>query len=200
MGDPKQSVDGKAPDQVAEKGDVPREKYEELLRKYEELQKQVSQSKPVTLHTENQVDEIVGKLGQVPLTKGEEIAPGIAIDTFDSPTSTAGLSSEVDLVQKAIFKFEIGQYTEANKIFTVLLHSPFEQVRVRAKFYTAKILMLDQKYQESLHIFDSIIAEDSFSSYSLDTLKEAVFCAEKLGLTEKKSNYEALLRGSFKYN
>lgn len=180
---------------------VPREQYDQLLVKYEELSKKyeaLKEGKPQS----SLVDELQS-------TRTENFAGSAPVETEtvnllpnDPAAAPVALTSDRDVEgQLALYRRALALKTsnpgEATKIFQELEARGAPAVKVRAKFQIGELLLARQQYDLALQVFDDIISKHAHSGVVLDALKFGVICADKLGLTQKKEQYQSMLTDVF---
>lgn len=180
---------------------VPREQYDQLLVKYEELSKKyesLKEGKP----QQSLVDELQN-------TQGENFArtsPNVDTETVNlgpndpagAPllTNTGDVDSELSLYRRGL-ALKSSNPGEATKIFQELEANGTHPVKVRAKLQVGELLLSRQQYDLALQVFEDIIGKYASSGVVLDALRYAEVCADKLGQTAKKEQYHSMLNDVF---
>jgi hypothetical protein len=179
---------------------VPREQYDQLLVKYEELSKKyesLKEGKP----QQSLVDELQN-------SQSENFAPTspnvdsetVNLNSADAATPVLANIGDVDS-QLALYRRGLAMKSsnpgEATKIFQELEVSGEPTVRVRAKLQVGELLLSRQQYDLALQVFEDIIAKYANSGVVLEALRYAEVCAGKLGQTAKKEQYHSMLNDVF---
>jgi len=170
-------------------------KYEELAKKYEELKENPNAGKPSLMDElkKNQVENyaVPHETETIDLFADNKKL----IENTDDQLST-DLSSQIDLFTKAkgLIATEPG---EATKIFQQLDSKAAAPVKVRAKYQLGELLLTQGQYDLSLQIFEDIINHHAYSGVVLQALRGASICADKLGSQNKKDQYESMLSDVF---
>lgn len=181
---------------------VPREQYDQLLVKYEELTKKyeaLKEGKP----QKSLVDELQN-------TQSENFArtsPNVDTETVNllpnDPAATPAnisvpgdLESQLSMYRRGL-ALKSSNPGEATKIFQELENRGEPAVKVRAKFQIGELLLARQQYDLALQVFEDIITKQANSGVVIDALKYAEVCADKLGLAPKKEQYHSMLNDVF---
>ena len=107
------------------------------------------------------------------------------------------VNDELKVYKKGIAFKQNGKVDESLKIFQYLERSSSEQIRVRAKSHIGAIYMDKSQFDLALQVHEGIITNYAFSSKVIDSLKNAIVCCDRLGLTDKKLKYQSILRDFF---
>ncbi|HXH74893.1 MAG TPA: hypothetical protein VNJ08_08005 [Bacteriovoracaceae bacterium] len=191
---------------------VPREQYDQLLVKYEELSKKYESAKETPPEVKPSLVE------ELQRTQGENFAPAVESETVDlfasqnaaPPTPAApavpvlsnvsgDLDSQLTLFRKAM-TLKTSNPGEATKIFQQLETEGSPAVKARSKLQIGELLLGRGQYDLALQVFEDIINRHSSSGVVLDALKFAVVCADKLGTQNKKEQYASMLNDVFEAN
>lgn len=178
---------------------VPREQYDQLLVKYEELSKKYEALKEGRPSPDSSlVDEL----------RSANVSPNVETETVNifppigqqSASSTGyvpqDLESELALYRRAV-TLKANNPGEATKLFQQLESNGSPSVKVRARFQIGEMLYSKQQYDLALQVFEDIITREAHSGVVLDALKLAAASSEKLGLTPKRDQYTSMLRDVF---
>ena len=103
----------------------------------------------------------------------------------------------MDYYKKAVALNTNGKSEEALKIFQFLEKSNSRQIKIRSKRYIGDIYFAGKQYDLALQVYEDMIRKNAFSGSTLKALGSAAKCAEQLGLTDKKAQYESLLQDVF---
>lgn len=175
---------------------VPREQYDQLLVRYEELSKKYENLKSGN------------KEPEVDLAENSQLKKSDDIETVNLfPTENTGdkevplitnqeipkdIESQLSLYRRAI-GLKVRSPGEATKIFQQLEGHGIEAVQARARYQLGDMLLTRKQYDLALQIFEDVITKNASSGIVLDALKGAVEASDKLGLTNKKDQYQSML-------
>lgn len=184
-------------DQGAKSKTVPREQYDLLLSKYEELSKkyELLKEKPAGSN-DSLVDEI---------QQGENFSQGTdtetvnLLSTLSVPANqkfTTDIESQLGLYRRGM-ALKIKNQSEATKIFQQLEAEAITPVKVRAKYQIGEMMMSKGQYDLALQVFEDIINKFSESGIVLDALRGAAQAADKLGIQSKREQYFSMLNDVF---
>lgn len=188
---------------------VPREQYDQLLVKYEELSKKYE-----TLKEGKPQPSLVDELQNSQTENFARTSPNVDTETVNLQASDpAGVPANAPVLSDIVavpgdLESQLSFYRrglslkannpgEATKIFQELESKGAPQVKVRAQLQTGELLLSRQQYDLALQVFEDIITKSASSGVVLDALKYAEVCAEKLGLTAKKEQYHSMLNDVF---
>jgi hypothetical protein len=193
---------------------VPREQYDQLLVKYEELTKkyeslkegkpehslvdelQNTQTENFARTSPNVETETVNLLPNDPAATPVPTPAPTATDTTTIVSVPADVESQLSLYRQGL-TLKSSNPGEATKIFQELDAKGDPNVSVRAKLQVGELLFSRQQYDLALQVFEDIITKSAHSSVVLDALKFAEVCADKLGLGAKKEQYHSMLNDVF---
>ncbi len=180
---------------------VPREQYDQLLVKYEELSKKyeaAKEGKPQqSLVDELQNSENFARTSPNVDTETVNLNPGdTVVVTSDAVNVPGDLESQLALYRRGL-AMKASNPGEATKIFQELELKGAPAVKVRAKLEIGELLLARQQYDLALQVFEDIITKGAHSGIVLDALKYAEVCADKLGLASKKEQYHSMLNDVF---
>ncbi len=182
---------------------VPREQYDQLLVKYEELSKKYETLKEGKTEKSSLVDELQNSQSE----NFARTSPNVDSETVNllpndpaagpvNITQPGNLESQLALYRRGL-ALKASNPGEATKIFQGLETKGDPSVKVRAKFQTGELLLARQQYDLALQIFEDIISKNAHSGVVLDALRYAEVCADKLGLASKKEQYHSMLNDVF---
>lgn len=185
---------------------VPREQYDQLLVKYEELSKKYEDIK------ENPNAGKPSIMDDVQTGQGENFSQGTeTVDVFagQAPAADAAagpignisqdLEAQITLFRKAM-TLKTANPGEATKIFQQLENQGGPSIKVRAKLQIGELLLGRGQYDLALQVFEDIINKNSYSGVVIDALKFGVVCADKLGIQNKKEQFASMLNDVFESN
>ncbi len=186
----------------ARSSSVPREQYDELLVKYEELSKKYEAAKDGS-----QEKSLVEELQNTQTENFARTSPNVDTETVNlSPTDPAAapvnfsipgdLNSQLELYRKGL-ALKSSNPGEATKIFQDLESKAAPNIKVRAKLQVGEMLLSRQQYDLALQVFEDIINKYAHSGVVLDALKYAEYCTDKLGIGTKKEQYHSMLSDVF---
>lgn len=172
---------------------VPREQYDQLLVKYEELSKKYEASKgsnpqpEVPMLTNDLETETVNVFPMAEPSREKE-ATELVIPK--------DIESQLSLYRRAIALKERNP-GEATKLFQQLENHGIDAVQARARFQIGEMLLAKDQYDLALQVFEEIITKNASSGVVLQALDGAVKASEKLGLANKKDQYKSMLNDVF---
>lgn len=184
---------------------VPREQYDNLLVKYEELSKKYEQLK------ENPNKEQSSLVDELQRTSSENFAqPSSNVETVDAFSAGAGnqqvvvatedvpadVESQLALFRKGL-SLKGSNPGEATKIFQQLENQGAPAVKVRSKLQIGELLFAKGQFDLALQVFEDIINKHAHSGVVLDALRYAEVCSGKLGIQNKKDQYASMLNDVF---
>ena len=163
------------------------DKYEKLKDdKYAQSGTGFNQVDELTKSTSADTVDVFGKDGIV----NKPAAPKLSVNQ-------TSMDEELDYYKKAVALKSNGKLEEALKIFQFLEKSNSKQIKIRSKRYIGDIYLSGKQYDLALQVYEDMIRKNAFSGSTLNALSNAAKCADKLGLTDKKAQYESLLRDVF---
>ncbi|MBY0516609.1 MAG: hypothetical protein K2P81_06870 [Bacteriovoracaceae bacterium] len=194
----------------AKKQSVPKAQYDELLSRYEDLNKQYQ-----ALKEGRASDPMVTEIKEAPMisNQGVDNAPRVeTVDAFTGEKSSASVSEPIQPsttsmdandVESQLNKYRQAmairgtQASEAMKIYQDLAANAIPAIKVRSQLHMGEILMQQGEFDLALQAFEGVITKMAHSGVVLEALRNAVVCSEKLGLSQKKDQYLSLLRDVF---
>jgi tetratricopeptide (TPR) repeat protein len=177
---------------------VPREQYDQLLLKYEELAKKYESLKETGVQS-TLADEI--QAGSTSETETVDLfAKG---PQSSAPASNiqvpADIEAQLNLYRRGI-ELKASNSGEATKIFQQLENQGIPPVKARAKLQIGQILFEKQQFDLALQVFEDIIQRNASSGVVIDALRFAVAASDKLGIQNKKDQYSSMLNDVFGSN
>lgn len=204
---------------------VPKAQYDELVKKYEALHSKGVAPTASAVSEKNPADELMNQLGAAKDPdvveakntlmetvdvfedkmglKGTQVSPVVAgkpmtaSEMDNSPPLADKLENDILELKKSMSMASQGKFDHAIRGLQPLTKSSSKQVQVRAKFGMAEILLAQKEFDLALQAYEDIINNYAFSGLVVNALKKAAGCAEKLNLSEKKAQYESLLKDVF---
>ncbi len=182
---------------------VPREQYDQLLVKYEELSKKYESAKEgkpqqsLVDELQNTQAENFARTSPNVDTETVNLNPGdTVVISAEGVTVPGDLESQLSLYRRGL-AMKASNPGEATKIFQELELKGAPTVKVRAKLQIGELLLSRQQYDLALQVFEDIITKGAHSGVVLDALRYAEVCADKLGLVSKKEQYHSMLSDVF---
>lgn len=210
---------------LEEEETVPKAKYDELLARYQDLEKKSVPEKKEEAPAQAPVEstesakKLIADLSQGTETNEAKntlletvdvfdpkattpVTPNIskAIDTLpiESSGTATNLESDIAELKKASALAGQGKFDDAIKgLQLISKKSSNRQIQVRSKFLTAEILNNQGEFDLALQVYEDIINNYAFSGLVVKSLQRAVGCCDKLKLAERKARYESLLMDFF---
>jgi hypothetical protein len=198
---------------------VPREQYDQLLVKYEELTKKyesLKDGKPEkslvdeinNTQTENNFARTSPNADTETVNLGPNDPAGTPMGAQTAAAATAGTAAVAVVAVPDDVESQLALYRrglsmkesnpgEATKIFQELETKGVPSVQVRAKLQIGELLLSRQQFDLALQVFEDIITKHASSGVVIDSLRGAEVCATKLGLTAKKEQYHSMLNDVF---
>lgn len=179
---------------------VSKDQYDDLLIKYKNLNDKYEKLKEDKYASGTpQVDQAAELSAGNPETVDVFGKDGIVNSTPQKAASVDAttVEEELDYYKKAVALKDNNKNEEALKMFQFLEKSNSRQISVRAKRNIGDLYLAGEQFDLALQVYEGIIRKDSFSGSTLKALEKAAICAGKLGLTDKKAQYESLLRDVF---
>lgn len=178
---------------------VTRAEYDELLSRYEDLNRQYQ-----ALKDGRASDPLVTELKETPMLTNQGIENGPRVETVDAFTGTAS-SAPMDAgdIEGQLLRYrEATQQRATNpslamKTFQELAQVGVPPLKARAQLQMGEILMQQGEFDLALQAFEGVINRMSSSGVVLEALRHAATCSDKLGLTQKKTQYHSLLKDVF---
>ena len=183
---------------------VPREQYDNLLVKYEELSKKYEQLKEGPNKEQPSLVDELQKSSSENFSQNSNASSNVeTVDAFPNQVVVAteeatptDLDSQLALFKKGI-ALKNSNTSEATKIFQQLESVGVPAVKVRSKLQMGEILYGKGQFDLALQVFEDIINKHDHSGVVLDALKYAEICSDKLGIQNKKDQYASMLNDVF---
>jgi hypothetical protein len=170
---------------------VSQAQYDDLLEKYKKLKSDHERLKENRTHrpTPSTLTEEL-MLNTAPVVSGSSQVEKVVVDT--------GLGTdELTQYHQAVKIKNSGDLQGSLKIFKNLEKSTNQQISVRARFRQGEVLMILKEFDLAMQVFERIVDSNAYSIVTIDALKSAAICAEKLGVMDKRDQYLASLRDVF---
>jgi hypothetical protein len=182
----------------AKRATVSKAQYDELLVKVEELKRENEQLKSGRPSS----DALVGDLSKAPVV--EPGAQGQTVDVFaggapagaDVAAAPSGLEGQLMNYRQAL-SLQEQNAGEAMRLYASLARGAAPAIRARSQLRMGEILMKQGEWDLAMQAFDEIVTRQAHSGAVIDALKHLVVCADKLGLAQKRDQYQSLLRDVF---
>lgn len=203
---------------------VPKEQYDEMVRKYQELLESSKNLKSEQTTSENLVQNESSPKEQVKIEEAvaTQLDPSLLVTQLDKvvteephmPTvdvrNEEQLSEKVQLlnptdeVDNEIERLRDAQrfvlaknYDKALTLLKDLERAKEKQVVVRAKIMLGDLLFAQGEYDLALQIYEEVIHRFAFSGLVLNALSKLIVCTEKLKQPEKQAKYYSFLHDFF---
>lgn len=190
---------------------VPREQYDQLLVKYEELSKKYEQLKEKPAGSK---DSLIDELNRSQSENFAQPSANVETETVNlfptdaAPAAAAAAATTTPIEVPSDVESQLSLYRkglalkatnpgEATKLFQQLETQAIPTVKVRAKYQIGEMLLGRGQYDLALQVFEDIINKHSESGIVLDALRGAVMASEKLGITNKRDQYNSMLNDVF---
>jgi len=179
---------------------VTKAEYDELLSRYEELNRQYQ-----ALKDGRASDPLVTELRDTPMLTNQGIENGPRVETVDAFTGASAATAPLDVgdIEGQLNRYRQAQAmratnpNESMKAFQELATSAVPAIRARSQLQMGEVLMQQGEFDLALQAFEGVISRMSYSGVVLDALRNAAVCSEKLGQTQKKTQYLSLLKDVF---
>lgn len=180
---------------------VSKGQYDDLMVKYKTLNDKYERLKEQGLNNKSGFDQIT-ELSKSKSKSTETVDVfgdnGLSSKLKSTRSSVpSSIEEEVSYYKKAVVLKSNGKNDEALKLFQFLENSTVAQLKVRSKLHIGDIYFSKNQYDLALQVYEDIIRNHAFSSSVLGALKHAVVCSTELGLSDKKAQYESLLKDVF---
>lgn len=180
---------------------VSRAQYDQLLEKYDDLQKKYNLLKEGPKESNSLVDELQKSSSENFANVSSNVE---TVDAFGGNqqvvVATEDIPSDVNS-QLALFRrgmtMKSSNPGEATKIFQQLEAKGAPAVKVRSKLQIGELLYSKGQFDLALQVFEDVINTQAHSGVVLDALRYAVVCSEKLGIQNKKDQYASMLNDVF---
>jgi hypothetical protein len=175
---------------------VPKAQYDQLLTQLEELKRENQALK----EGKSSSRPLVSELEQTPVITNAGVQ-GPTVDVF--PESAPSVDTPIGSIETQLMDYRRAVSMqeqspgEAMKSFAQLARGGAPSIKVRSQLRMGEILMKQGEWDLAMQAFDEIISRQAHSGVVLDALKHSVVCAEKLGLAQKRDQYQSLLRDVF---
>lgn len=221
-----QTVDSALNDGVQTPGSsVPKEQYDELARKYQELldqskkiqtqapsnnipasvsldeQKKPSLAETTSLDPSELVNQIDLAIPDAESAKGEaKNNTGPAVPTsmgVKTVNNTDDVDDQISRMRDVEALIKANKFEGALGILKELESSKEKQIAVRAKMMLGDLLFQQGEYDLASQVYEEVIGKYAFSGLVLKALGKLVVCSEKLKQPEKQAKYYSLLHDFF---
>ncbi|MBP9673881.1 MAG: tetratricopeptide repeat protein [Bacteriovoracaceae bacterium] len=189
-------------EEMLESESIPRSEYEALQEKYSELQMKYEvmqeQKEPIKIATESSAKKIEKKTDAVTVDVfGEEGLVEKYLEKNNQAKTNLWAEDKQGLENAQIY-LEQKRFDKAMSEIKRLENSPWQQIRVRAKFLSAESFFEQKEYDLALQAYESILENYGFSGYVVKALEKMVTCSQELNLKEKKERYWSLYKDVLK--
>jgi TolA-binding protein len=184
---------------------VSRDQYEQLLSKYEDLNRKYNEMKEGPVASNSLLTDLQKK----PLTTTS--SEGVAVETVEVFNQAPSTNPAAPIVmddknvdpESALNRYhqalslKDSKPADALRLFQSLENSGPDSLKARAKFQIGDMFLKQNEYDLALQSFDDVITKNAHSGIVIEALKGALTCADKLGLSDKKEQYQSLLKDVF---
>lgn len=176
---------------------IPKAEYDELLSRYDELNRQYQALK------EGKSSSLVNELEATPQITNSGIENGSRVETVDVFSAQKTSAIELGDIESQLMKYrqaEVARATapvEALKVYQQLALSGAPSLKAKAQLRMGEILLQQGEFDLALQSFEVVITKLAYSGVVLEALRNAAICCEKLGLVQKKDQYLSLLKDVF---
>lgn len=203
-----------APSESPRDQTVPKAQYDQLLSKYEVLQKRL-ENQALTKNPDDVAstsDEVlVNKIKQsdsdsntVEVFKENEQpgtpinnSPKIILKEVSLESSDDKVDAQINELRSALKLLNENKFQDGLKAFQTLGHSKNLQIKVRADFYLAEMFFIQNEFDLAMQLYESIVMQYSFTGLTLSSLEKLIICAEKLNQKAKSEKYKGIYRDTF---
>lgn len=216
----RRSLFGDNEDEAASKtqSTVSKAQYDELLKKYERLQKgsRIENTKDPKAMNQmlNQMESSNQEQLLADLNNVSDKSPDLAetVDVFaktqeagNTAVMTAGPSAldpqmvegQIEQIRKASTLIRENKLDAGLRIVKTLESSPIRQISVRAKYLLGEILFRQGEFDLAMQMYEEILKKHAFSGVVIKSLGRLIVCAEKLKIDAKKEKYYSILHDFF---
>ncbi len=222
-----QSVDSALAEGAGPSGTVPREQYDEVVRKYQDLLNESkkfkgqeaaqsiaaidpdAQKKPDSPETTlidpselvNRIDSAIPdsvNLEGVDSIKSAATGPAVPASMgVKTVNHTDDIDDQISNLRQAQELIKANKFENALVILKDLEASKEKQIVVRAKIMLGDLLFNQGEYDLASQVYEEVIEKYAFSGFVLKALGKLVVCSEKLKQPEKQAKYYSLLHDFF---
>jgi len=201
---------------------VPKEQFDELTKKYENLLK----NRRVEDSETQRANQLMNRVESEQVIDSDLVADEISkvkaasqlggtVDIFNQKGNGGTAvqlpinipkneSYDANLVESQITEIRNAESLVAQNKFDAAItkiktleNSPLKQIKVRAKFLLGEILFKQGEYDLSMQIFEEVVNQYAFSGLVIKTLGRLIVCSEKLKLAAKQEKYYSILHDFF---
>lgn len=176
---------------------IPKAEYDELLSRYDELNRQYQALK------DGKSANLVSDLAATPQITNSGIENGSRVETVDVFASQKTAAIELGDIESQLMKYRQAETArgtapiEALKIYQQLALSGAPSLKAKSQLKMGEILLQQGEFDLALQSFEVVITKLAYSGVVLEALRNAAICCERLGLTQKKDQYLSLLKDVF---
>jgi hypothetical protein len=175
---------------------IPKIQYDELLVKYEELQKEYKNYREKNPSTPNSV--VASQDLNSPVQTVDVFAPAPSLTGQSKETPSLNSDEIVAKYQAALKRKELDA-NAAMQDFMALSKSGLRSVEARSFLQLGHHFFKLADYDLAMQNYETVVIQYSESSAVLDALKNLVTCTDKLSLKEKKEQYQSLIVDVFQW-
>lgn len=178
---------------------VPREKYDQLLVKYEELSKKYEALQSGGVEQSSLLNELQARPAVGDTETVDVFATARPAANADLSSLSQDIETQLALYRKGV-SLKASNTGEATKIFQQLETYGVPAIKARAKLEIGELLLGKQQYDLALQVFEEVISKHAHSGVVLEALRFAVICSDKIGVINKKEQYASMLNDVFEVN
>ena len=205
---------------------VPKEQYDEMVRKYQELlekskQQAKSEPAPAPVVTEtnsgeqkkpqlegstvidpselvNKIDSsIPDAVSDTPIIKPEVTTPVVTSTGVQTVNNTDEIDDQIIRLREVQENIKVNKFENALVILKELENSKEKQIVVRAKMMLGDLLFNQGEFDLASQVYEEVINKYAFSGLVLKALGKLIVCSEKLKQPERQAKYYSLLHDFF---
>ena len=170
---------------------IPKSEYDELLARYDELNRQYQSLKEGT------------SVDSTPQITNSGVENGTRVETVDVFSSQKNIAMDLGDVESQVMKYRQAEVirntapAESMKVYQQLALSGEPSLKAKSQLRIGEILFQQGEFDLALQSFEVVITKLAYSGTVLEALKQAALCCEKLGLAQKRDQYLSLLKDVF---
>lgn len=219
-----QTVDSALHEGVKTGATVPKEQYDELARKYQDLLAQSKtmatkvtvESAPVITDDQKKPElegttsldpsELVNKIdssipdavSDTPVAKALSTGPAIPTSLgVQTVNYTDDIDDQIVRLREVQDLIKVNKFEQALVILKELETSREKQIVVRAKMMLGDLLFNQGEFDLASQVYEEVINKYAFSGLVLKALGKLIVCSEKLKQPERQAKYYSLLHDFF---
>lgn len=180
----------RASNKSSKKQMIPKAEYDELLSRYDELNRQYQSLKE-------------GNPDSTPQITNRGVENGTRVETVDVFSPQKTIAIDLGDIESQVMKYRQAEVIRATapvdslKVFQQLALSGAPSLKAKSQLRIGEILFMQGEFDLALQSFEVVITKLAYSGTVIDALKQAALCCDKLGLTQKRDQYLSLLKDVF---